>query len=278
VACDEYVWHGTTYTESGDYIYNTTTAAGCERIETLHLTINKSEYEEYTAIACDEYVWHGTTYTESGDYTYTTTADNGCDRLETLHLTILPDAVTEREELVLCPSELPYEWNGLSIAEAGEYSMVEQYAIGCDSVIHELILNVFVQTLPEQVTLPVVRVGEPIDVTIPTEDILAHIALQTWYAPNASVAWYVKDNTNWSVLSTEPVMTGTTEVVLKYVIDSDCDSIESEPITIIIQATALDAVQSTLIETYKVIRDEQVLIIRNGEIYNTIGLKVVHMQ
>jgi hypothetical protein len=186
--------------------------------------------------------------------------------------------LTEREELVLCPSELPYEWNGLSLAEAGEYSMVEQYAAGCDSVIHELILNVFVQTLPEQVTLPVVRVGEPIDVTIPTEDILAHIALQTWYAPNASVAWYVKDNTNWNVLSTEPVMTGTTEVVLKYVIDSDCDSIESEPITIIIQATALDAVQSTLIETYKVIRDEQVLIIRNGEIYNTIGLKVVHMQ
>ena len=277
-ACDGYTWNGETYTQSGNYIYTTVATNGCDSIVTLHLTINQTKYTEETITACDGYTWNGETYTQSGDYVYTIVAANGCDSIAILHLTILPDAVTEREELVLCPSELPYEWNGLSIAEAGEYSMVEQYAIGCDSVIHELILNVFVQTLPEQVTLPVVRVGEPIDVTIPTEDILAHIALQTWYAPNASVAWYVKDNTNWSVLSTEPVMTGTTEVVLKYVIDSDCDSIESEPITIIIQATALDAVQSTLIETYKVIRDEQVLIIRNGEIYNTIGLKVVHMQ
>ena len=36
-------------------------------------------------------------------------------------------------------------------------------------------------------TLPVVRVGEPIDVTIPTEEIQAHITSENWYAPNAIV-------------------------------------------------------------------------------------------
>jgi hypothetical protein len=106
-ACDQYVWNGKTYTQSGIYIDTIPSIAGCDSIVTLHLTINKSEREEYTEVACDEYVWNGVTYTESGEYTYTTTTDQGCERLEVLHLTILPEAIKDSEELALCPSELP---------------------------------------------------------------------------------------------------------------------------------------------------------------------------
>jgi hypothetical protein len=42
VACDSYTWHGTTYTESGDYTSYQTNVSGCDSIVTLHLTIVES--------------------------------------------------------------------------------------------------------------------------------------------------------------------------------------------------------------------------------------------
>ena len=38
-ACDSYAWNGETYTASGDYVYTTTAANGCDSIVTLHFTI-----------------------------------------------------------------------------------------------------------------------------------------------------------------------------------------------------------------------------------------------
>ena len=271
VACDEYVWNGKNYTESGDYTYTTTAANGCDRIEILHLTVNKSEYVEETVTVCDSYDWHGVTYTVSGDYTYRTTAANGCNRVEVLHLTILPNAVTEYEDFALCPLELPYDWYGQSLTEAGTYTATEQYAAGCDSVVHELTLKVYVQTFPELVTLPTVREGEVIDVSIPTAEIQAHIAAETWYAPNAEVAWYIMENSDWAVLTTDPVKIGTPQVVLKYAVTTDCASIESEVMTISVETTAVDNIPTHQSDTYKIIRDDKLWIIRNGKIYSAQG-------
>ena len=271
VACDSYTWNGKTYTVSGKYVYTTTATNGCDSIVTLHLTINQPQYAEESVTACDSYTWNGVAYTTSGEYTYTTTAANGCDSVVTLYLTILPEAITETEELVLCPSELPYEWYGYSLTEAGFYTAIEQYAIGCDSVIHELTLNVYVQTLPTQVTLPIVRKGEAIDVSIPAAEIQAHIAADTWYAPNALVNWYIQRNADWTILTTDPVESSVSEVVLKYAIDTDCGSIESEPMSISVETTAVDNIQTDKIETYKIIRDDKLWIIRNGKIYSAQG-------
>ena len=271
VACDSYTWNGETYTQSGEYVYTTTATNGCDSIVTLHLTINQPQYAEESVTACDSYTWNGVAYTTSGEYTYTTTAANGCDSVVTLYLTILPEAITETEELVLCPSELPYEWYGYSLTEAGSYTATEQYAAGCDSVIHELTLNVYVQTLPTQVTLPIVRKGEAIDVSIPAAEIQAHIAADTWYAPNALVNWYIQRNADWTILTTDPVESSVSEVVLKYAIDTDCGSIESEPMSISVETTAVDNIQTDKIETYKIIRDDKLWIIRNGKIYSAQG-------
>ena len=93
----------------------------------MHLTINKSERVEETATACDSYEWHEVVYTESGDYTYTTTTEQGCERVEVLHLTILPDAMTESEELALCPSELPYEWSAASVKAAAARIAIKNF-------------------------------------------------------------------------------------------------------------------------------------------------------
>ena len=276
-ACDSYTWNGETYTESGEYVYTTTAANGCDSVVTLHLTINKSEREEYTEVACDEYVWNGVTYTESGDYEYYTTTDQGCERVEVLHLTILPEATTESEELALCPSELPYDWYGLWITEAGSYTATEQYAgMECDSIIHELTVNVYVQTLPATVTLPIVRTGEAIDVTTPTAEIQAHIAAETWYAPNAEVAWYIMDNSDWAALSAEPVATGITEVTLKYAVETDCGNIESDKMVINLKATDVENthIQSPISNCQKFLRNGQLIILRDGVEYNAMGQKL----
>ena len=273
-ACDSYEWHGMTYTISGDYTYTTTTDQGCERVEVLHLTINKSEYVEESVTACDSYEWHGMTYTISGDYTYTTTTDQGCERVEVLHLTILPDATTESEELALCPSELPYEWYGQWLTEAGSYTATEQYAgMDCDSIIHELIVNIYVQTLPAVVTLPIVRTGEAIDVSIPTAEIQAHIAAETWYAPNAEVAWYIMENSDWAALTTEPVAAGTTQVVLKYAVATDCGNIESDNMVIDVIPTSVEntSSQSPTIDCQKILYEDHIYILRDGKIYSIMG-------
>ena len=279
VACVEYVWNGMTYTESGEYTYNTTTAAGCERVEVLHLTINHSERKEYNETACDKFYWdhNGETYYESGDYEFYTTTDQGCERVEVLHLTILPEATTESEELALCSSELPYEWYGQSLTEEGTYSATEQYAgMECDSVVHELTLNVYVQTLPATVTLPIVRTGETIDVTIPTAEIHAHIAAETWYAPNALVTWYIMDNSDWAALSAEPVAAGTKQVVMKYAVETDCGNVESDNMVIDVIPTTMENTnsQSPTSNCQKILYEDHIYILRDGKIYTIMGAEI----
>ena len=133
VACDSYTWNGETYTTSGDYVYTTTAANGCDSIVTLHLTINKTQYAEVTATACDSYTWNGETYSQSGDYVYTTTAANGCDSIVTIHLTINNSEIGETEYITICYGET-YTWNGQTYSAEGEYRVVLTNANGCDSV------------------------------------------------------------------------------------------------------------------------------------------------
>ena len=277
VACDSYEWNGGTYTTSGNYIYTTAAVNGCDSIVTLHLTINHSEREEYYENACDAYEWHGNTYTESGNYEYYTTTDQGCERIEVLHLTILPEATTEAETLALCPSELPYEWYGQWLTEAGTYSATEQYTgMKCDSVIHELALNVYVQTLPTAVTLPIVRTGKAIDVTIPTSEIQAHIAAETWYAPNAEVAWYIMNNSDWLALSAELVVAGITEVILKYAVETDCGNVESDEMVINLKTTGVEniPIQSPISNCQKILYEDHIYILREGKVYSVMGQEV----
>ena len=239
-------------------------------------TAQYSEREEYYETACDEFYWdhNGETYYESGDYIFNTTAANACERVEVLHLTILPEATTESEELALCPSELPYEWYGQSLTEEGTYSATEQYAgMECNSVIHELTLNVYVQTLPATVTLPIVRTGEAIDVTTPTAEIQAHIAAETWYAPNAEVAWYIMENSDWAALTTEPVKAGTKQVVLKYAVETDCGNVESNNMVIDVIQTSVENTNSPspISNCQKVLYEDHIYILREGKVYSVMG-------
>ena len=134
VACEEFTWYGTTYTESTEtamHVFEGVMADGCDSIVTLHLTINHAVASSMTATECGSFTWNGETYTESGEYTHAYAAANGCDSVVTLNLTI-NQPVTYRMSATACES---YIWNGQTYNESGEYTQTFTAANGCDSVV-----------------------------------------------------------------------------------------------------------------------------------------------
>ena len=93
-ACENYTWHGQTYTQSGTYTYAYTNDGGCASVDTLFLTIYNGTHNTYTESAEGSYIWHEQTYSESGTYIYTYNNAQGCASVDTLHLTVtsvIPD-------------------------------------------------------------------------------------------------------------------------------------------------------------------------------------------
>jgi|GEM_PF-5204744 len=129
-ACDSYFWHGTTYTTSGAYTFDSLNANGCDSLTTLYLTINKSTSGSLTVTSCDSYFWHGTTYTTSGAYTFDSLNVKGCDSLTTLYLTI-NKSTTGSVTVTSCDS---YFWHGTTYTTSGAYTFDSLNANGCDSL------------------------------------------------------------------------------------------------------------------------------------------------
>ena len=229
--CDSYSWNGQVYTESGEYTYRTTASNGCDSVVTLHLTINKSavaEMEYATICNGETYTWNGAVYNQAGDYSVTLNTVAGCDSVVSLKLTVLPAMQTEEQNLELCTSDLPYSWYGQTLTEAGTYTYIEQYAgYTCDSVEHVLNLQVHTLVLPSSISLPIAVCGHPMDVSAATADIEAFIVSEPTYAANATVAWQQQQAGIWTALSTQPLDGDQGEVIVRYMIISDCGVLEA---------------------------------------------------
>ncbi|MFM9027326.1 MAG: gliding motility-associated C-terminal domain-containing protein, partial [Bacteroidota bacterium] len=135
-ACSMYTspW-GTTYSQSGTYFDTLTTAAGCDSILSLNLTITGSvSGAPVNASACDTYTapW-GTVYTQSGSYSDTLVAVNGCDSILTLNLTIDNSIVTPPLSVTAC-STYTTPW-GAVVDQDGIYSITLSGSTGCDSTV-----------------------------------------------------------------------------------------------------------------------------------------------
>jgi hypothetical protein len=107
------------------------TAQGCDSIVTLHLTINETEYSEWSATQYPPFEWNNTIYMESGDYVQTLVSQHGCDSIVTLHLTIL-NTITNEISATACDV---YVWNGVSYTTTGDYTQEFVTPIGCDSIV-----------------------------------------------------------------------------------------------------------------------------------------------
>ena len=271
-----YEHNGISYTQPVSLVDKVWQDADTYVITTTHVHFKQPVEVSITKEECDSYTWNDSTYTTSGTYTYTTTAANGCDSVVTLHLTILAPAETQRDTIYVCASDLPYVWYEESITEPGIYSHTETYqSAQCDSVSHELIFGIYTQDLPAEVTMPIVKTGKPIDVSTATADILTHIELDTWYAPNALITWWVKYGADWEVLSDNPVDSTIKKLLLKYLVETDCGIIESQEMEFDFCTTNLDTHSPLQPSVRKVFYQNTMYIIREGKVYDTLGIRIM---
>ncbi len=139
-----YSWNGITVTAGGTAAAVFTTASaqtGCDSTTTLNLTVNPVLTATVSRTICSgqlPYSWNGLSVAAGGANaaTYTTTsASSGCDSTTTLNLTVNP-VLTATISRTICASQLPYSWNGLSVAAGGGAAATFTTASsvsGCDS-------------------------------------------------------------------------------------------------------------------------------------------------
>lgn len=131
--CGSYVWNNVKYETSGFYADTISSAAGCDSITVLDLTIARPSFDTVVAKnQCAPYMYNGKGYTASGVYNDTLVSAAGCDSIVTLNLTIAPvlyDTVTAR---IYCGS---YTWNGASYDTTGLYNDTLSSSFGCDSIV-----------------------------------------------------------------------------------------------------------------------------------------------
>jgi gliding motility-associated-like protein len=131
--CNSYTWHGTNYTKSGIYTFDTVSAGGCDSLVVLKLSISKTILDTISVSVCNSYTWHGTTYTTSGSYSFDTSNAAHCDSLTILNLTISKPS-TDTIILSACNS---YTWHGTAYTNTGTYTF-DTVTVGgghCDSIV-----------------------------------------------------------------------------------------------------------------------------------------------
>ena len=131
-----YTWNGQTINAAGTYTANLISAAGCDSIATLNLTVNATLTSTTNTTICDNqlpYTWNGQTINAAGTYTANLISAAGCDSIATLNLTVNA-TLTSTTNTTICNNQLPYTWNGQTINAAGTYTANLISAAGCDSI------------------------------------------------------------------------------------------------------------------------------------------------
>jgi hypothetical protein len=166
-----------------------------------------------------------------------------------------------------------YVLDGDSCTESGQYTFIFTASNGCDSIVL-LDLVIYDQSLPATVSMPVVKVGEPVDVTDAQADINTHINTTPNYAPNAVVSWFIKQAGEWQTLTADPIAADASVVTLKYEVQTDCRVVSSDDIVVPIVTTDLlyDQVRSQRCK--KCLINGQLIIRHSEKIYNAQGVQL----
>lgn len=122
--------------ETGMYTESYQTIHGCDSTVSLHLIVNPVYNHTEKASICEgeSYDFGETTFTEPGEYQHTFSTINGCDSVVTLTLTVNP-ACHINDTVAICPNDLPYTWQSLSLSAPGIYSDTLTSTLGCDSIL-----------------------------------------------------------------------------------------------------------------------------------------------
>ena len=131
---DSLAWRGKIYTESGDYTILEPISYGCNNSYTLHLTVHHTSYVYEQEKACDSLEYAGTVYTKSGEYAIDTTIlANGDREIRKLRVTIGQTYYTSTDV------EVCQEYRSVSgkiFTESGTYQdTLPTYGSFCNTVV-----------------------------------------------------------------------------------------------------------------------------------------------
>lgn len=139
-----YIWNGLTVNAGGTTAATFTTTSlvtGCDSVTTLNLTVTPIITTTKTIAICANqlpYTWNGMTINTGGIAVATFNAPSvqtGCDSVTTLNLNINP-LITATRTITICNSQLPYQWNGLTVTSGGlavATFTTSSLVTGCDS-------------------------------------------------------------------------------------------------------------------------------------------------
>lgn len=141
VLCDSeapFQWNGLSIDSSGSFDVLLTNLLGCDSLATLNVTVHPSLSSITDSIVCDSELplsWNGLLFTSSDTQTATLSSIiTGCDSLTTLNL-IVNATLTSLSDTIVCETELPFLWNGLSFITQGQQEVALQSVLtGCDSL------------------------------------------------------------------------------------------------------------------------------------------------
>ena len=137
-----YMFNGQPLTEAGTYVANLHTAAGCDSVVTLILTVGSEYRDTITAHVCAGGSYHLNGFdvdnaTLSGFYANTDTSASGCDSITVLHL-IVHDLNTTNLNGSICQGE-SYTLNGFNVtpANVGDTTVtrIVKTQYNCDSTV-----------------------------------------------------------------------------------------------------------------------------------------------
>ena len=117
--------------------YTFTTAAGCDSVVTLHLTIGETYEVDVDSTICENalpFTWNGVEFTAAGTQSTTLQTVLGCDSVVNMTVNVNTNTVSEINAEVV-ENDLPYELNGTEYTTSGTYTQLLENANGCDSTI-----------------------------------------------------------------------------------------------------------------------------------------------
>ena len=132
-----YSWNTNALNIAGNYIDTFLNIAGCDSIVTLTLIINTSTYSNDTIKICPSqlpFSWNGITCNNGGTFNKKLVNAAGCDSIATLVLIVKSNSAST-DTIKICPSQLPFSWNGITCNNGGTFNKTLANAAGCDSML-----------------------------------------------------------------------------------------------------------------------------------------------
>jgi hypothetical protein len=305
-AYDIYVWHGEVYTESGTYTYQyecTTEVLYLTIIDTPEPPSNPQDttiYEFVTICEGETYTWMGMEFTETaGTYIYTyeeivEDEDYIYPHLHALYLTVLPSKTIKTE----VEAYDAYGWHGVVYTESGVYTYRDSYNPCVIEELHLTIIpsednqgEVVVEPSTNSVTITwekeenadsyiiIIKQGDKVVCTLifDADGNLVSINYLPGREGNKHGMQYavqMGESFQYTITGLASSTTYTYTVTAIDDLDNTINTYSGEFTTH--NATSVENThsQSPMTTVHKLLRDGQLLIIREGKMYNVLGASV----